>query len=350
MRNLIVLLISLLFIFQACKKDESPEQQDHDLAKGVFIINQGTFNAANASLSYFETGSKILINNLFTEVNKIPLGDVAQSITLWEDKAFIVVNNSGVVYCIERKNAKLSGKITGLASPRNMLILNSEKAYISDLYDHHISIVNSTTFEVTGTIELNRSSEEMVLIGAKAYVANYSAYGQQLKNDVVLVLDTNTDKLVDTIKVGIEPNSIVSDKDSNLWVLCSGGYLNEELPTIWKINGANGEVLHTYTFNVLESSPSALKINGNGDQLYFLNNGVFTMSVNDDQLPSTPLISQENNQFFGYLGVDPSNDNIYIGNPKDYQSSGLVYRYDAAGNYISEIDAGIIPAAFGFNY
>ena len=349
MRKLIVLLISLLFIFQACKKDELPEQQEYDLAKGVFIINQGTFNSANASLSYFETESKKLINNLFTGTNKIPLGDVAQSITLREDKAFIVVNNSGVIYCINRKNAIIEGKISGLASPRNMLILNNQKAYISDLYDHHISIVNPTTFEVTGIIELNRSSEEMVLIGTKAYVANYSAYSQQMKNDVVLVVDTETDRLVDTVKVGIEPNSIVADKDNNLWVLCSGGYLNEELPTLWKINGLNGEVLHTFTFEVLQSNPSGLKINGLGDQLFFLNNGVYSMSVSDESLPADPVI-EPSEKFFYTMGIDPQNSDIYLSDALDYTQNGFVYRYDVTGNLSDSIEVGIIPGGFGFNY
>jgi len=348
-KKLIVLLIGLLFIFQACKKDELPEQQEYDLAKGVFIINQGTFNSANASLSYFETDSKKLINNLFMGVNKIPLGDVAQSITLWEDKAFIVINNSGVVYCINRKNAQITGKISGLASPRNMLILNSQKAYISDLYDHYISIVNPTTFELTGTIELNRSSEEMVLIGTKAYVANYSAYSQDLKNDVVLVVDTETDKLVDTIKVGIEPNSIVADKDNNFWVLCSGGYLNEEFPTLWKLNGLNGEVLHTFTFDVLQSNPSGIKINGLGDQLFFMNKGVYSMSVSDESLPEDPIIVP-GGKFFYTMGIDPQNSDIYLSDALDYTQNGLVYRYDVSGTLSDSLEVGIIPGAFGFNY
>ena len=190
----------------------------------------------------------------------------------------------------------------------------------------------------------------MVLIGQTSYVANFSAWGQQLKNDVIMVVNTNTDVMTDTIKVGIEPNSMVADKDDNIWILCSGGWSNNEFPTLWKINGSNGEVIHTYTFEVLESSPIGLKMNGEGDQLYFLNNGVFNMSISEDELPSTPLISQDNNKFFGYLGIDPSNGDIYIGDPKDYISTGKVYRHSIDGSLINEMEAGISPGAFGFNY
>jgi len=349
MKNYFITFLEALTLFSACKK-EDPEPQKFELKEGVFIVNQGAFNADNAMLSYFEPEGNATHMNLFHAINGVSLGDVAQSINVRDELSYIVINNSGLVYCIDNKYAEVQGKITGLTSPRNILFISDQKAYVSDFYSQNITIVNPSTFEVTGEIPVERTSEEMVLIGKTAYVANYSAYSQTKKNDVVLVVDTDTDVMTDTLKVGIEPNSIVADINNNFWVLCSGGFMNEEFPTLWKINGTNGEVLHTYTFDVLESNPSALKINGNGDQLYFLNNGVFKMSVNDDQLPSTPLISQENNQFFGYLGVDSTNGDIYIGNPKDYQSFGIVYRYDASGTLINEVDAGIIPGAFGFNY
>lgn len=74
------------------------------------------------------------------------------------------------------------------------------------------------------------------------------------------------------------------------------------------------------------------------------------MSVNDTQLPTDPFISQDANRFFVYLGVDPMNGEIYIGDPKDYQSNGVVYRFSSSGVFQNEFTAGIIPAAFGFNY
>jgi hypothetical protein len=67
-------------------------------------------------------------------------------------------------------------------------------------------------------------------------------------------------------------------------------------------------------------------------------------------LPLNPFINQDNNRFFTYLGVDPVNGDIYIGDPKDYQSNGVVYRFSSTGVLKNEITAGIIPAAFGFNY
>jgi len=349
MKNYFILLMAVLVLVTACNK-KNTDPIENDLPDGVFIVNQGAFNSANASLSYFETANKVLHNSLFEEVNLVSLGDVAQSILVRNDLSYIVVNNSGLIYCIDNKTASFQGKISGLTSPRNILFVNDEKAYVSDFYSRNITIVNPKTFKITGEISVNRTSEEMVMVGDKAYVANWSAYSQDLKNDVIMVINTNTDELVDTLKVGIEPNSLVVDKDNNIWVLCSGGYTNDENPSLWKINGMNGEVIKTFTFGVLELNPISLKINGNGDKLYFLNEGIFSMSIADDQLPGLPLINQESGMAFSCLGVDPENGDLYAGDPKDYQSEGVVYHYSKSGELIDELQVGIVPGAFGFNY
>jgi glutamine cyclotransferase len=349
MKNYFILLMAVLVLVTACTK-KNPDPVENDLPDGVFIVNQGTFNSANASLSYFETSNKVLHNSLFEEVNQVSLGDIAQSIVVRNDLSYIVVNNSGLIYCIDNKKASFQGKISGLTSPRNIIFINDEKAYVSDLYSKDITIVNPKTFEITGEISVSRTSEEMVKVDDKVYVANWSAYSQELKNDVIMVISTNVDELVDTIKVGIEPNSLVVDKDNNIWALCSGGYMNEENPTLWKINGANGEIIKTFTFGVLESNPIGLRINGGGNKLYFLNEGVFSMSVADDQLPGSPLINQDNGKAFSCLGIDPVNGDLYAGDPVDYQSEGIVYHYSETGELIDELQVGIVPGAFGFNY
>jgi YVTN family beta-propeller protein len=283
-------------------------------------------------------------------VNEVTLGDVAQSITVRKGLSYIVVNNSGLIYCIDNSTAEFKGKISGLTSPRNLLLINDQKAYVSDLFNKSLTIVNPSTYEITGVIPLNRTSEEMALVGTRAYIANWSAYGQDLKNDVLLVVDTQIDTVIDTIKVGIEPNSVVKDKDQNIWVLCSGGYMNEEKPSLWKIAGATGELFKTYTFDKLETNPMGMKINGSRDQIYFLNNGIYKMSVDDGQLPSAPFIDQDNNMVFSCLGIDPKNGDLYAGNPLDYQSNGIVYHFLADGSLMDEISVGIAPGAFGFNY
>ena len=348
MKKLICFVAMTLVLFTACKKEES-QPDEGSLQEGVFIVNQGNFTAGNASLSYLESATSKLTNDLFYVVNNAPLGDVAQSISINGDLAYIVVNNSGNVYVIDRKTAGFKGKISQLTSPRFFLKINDQKAYVSDLTSNSISIVNPESYEVVGGILVNRSTESMVLIEDKAYVAHWSGYQQALKNNKVLIIDTQTDALIDSIQVGVEPNSMVVDKDNNLWVLCSGGYDNEEIPSLWKIDTQNKSILKKYEFNDINLSPSNLVINGSRDELFYFNYNVYQMSIDDGVLPADPVIDQDG-KFFYALGVDPQNSDIYLSDALDYTKKGLLYRYNETGSLLDSLEVGIIPGAFGFNY
>ena len=96
---------------------------------------------------------------------------------------------------------------------------------------------------IVRTAGVGRSTEEMVQYGSEVFVANWSGYNQTLKNNKVLIIDGIQDKMVDSITVGIEPNSMVLDHNNILWVLCSGGYENAVIPSLWKIDVATHEVI-----------------------------------------------------------------------------------------------------------
>jgi hypothetical protein len=350
MKKTFLLSLALSLLFVSCQKNSPEPQPLVDLENGVFILNQGNFTAGNASLSYFQNEGEKLYNNLFFEVNGVPLGDVAQSMTFDGTTAYIVVNNSGLIYELDSRSVEYQAKISGLTSPRYMTIINHEKAYVSDLYTTGISIVDLNAKQLTGVVEVGRSTEEMALIGNEIFAANWSGYGQSLRNDKILVINIFHDELTDSISVGLEPNSMVVDKNGYLWVLCSGGYLNEEIPTLWKMDAPNRHIVSTFTFDDINTSPDNLEINGTGDSIFFLNRGVFRMSIDDSHLPNNVFIEEGNDKYFLYLGVDPMNGNIYVSDALDYSQNGYVYRYGPAGNLLGQLNVGIIPGPFGFNY
>lgn len=348
MRKLI--LIAALAIFAtACKKDNPPEPYSHDLKEGIFILNEGNFNSSNASLSYFESESKETTSQLFFKQNNAPLGDVANSILVEGENANIVVNNSGLVYVIDRKTAEYKGKIAGLFSPRNILVVNEQKAYVSNLSYSRLTIVNLEEYSILGEIEIGRSSEEMVKLGDEVFVANWSAYNQTKTNDKVMVINSQLDVLVDSITVGIEPNSMVIDKDGKLWVLCSGGFENIEKPTLWRVDPVNRQILQKFEFQNINSSPTELESNKEKDTLYFINEAVFKMAILDTELPQIPFIN--NYAELAYrLAIDPRNNDIYLTDALDYTRNGFVYHFNAEGQILDTIVAGIIPSNIGFNF
>ncbi|HRW97463.1 MAG TPA: hypothetical protein P5104_08040 [Bacteroidales bacterium] len=317
--------------------------------KGVFIINEGNFGSGNGSLSFLNLDSLVMQNNIFYSVNKRPLGDVPYSMIFSNDDIFLVVNNSSKIEVMSRSDLSSKATLTGFTSPRFILKVSEVKAYISDFYSSRIAMLNLESGEVSGYIQTGRSSENMVLAGGKVFVAFWSNYAfPELINNMVMIIDPVTDQLIDSVQVGKEPNSMVVDKNGRVWVLCSGGFLNKETPAFHCIDPVTLDTEHILYFSEIKSYPTSLCINGNGDSLFYLNRGVFGLSVDAEELPDQPLISQDGRLFYS-LGINPVTSELFVTDAVDYQQQGRVLHFSATGQLKNTYSAGIIPGRLVFS-
>ncbi len=349
-KNPILLFWMLAILLTSCTKETAPPTAPTFQKPGVFIVNEGNFTTGNASLTWYQPEKDSVTQDAFYAVNKVPLGDVANYMTSYKDKGFIVVNNSGIVYVINLETGAFLGKISGLTSPREILILDDNHAWVSDLYNKHLSVVDLHTYEVTGIIALQgRTSESMVRIGEKVFINNWSKLNQIPTNNMVLVLDAATGTITDSITVSREPNSMVVDANHKLWVLCSGGYDNAEYPALYQINPNSDSIEKKLTFPNKNTNPFSLGINGAGNKLWFLNEDIYKMDITDSQLPDTPWVTSGSNNFYS-LGVRPDQESVYVSDALDYVRNGNIYVYSASGALTGSFEAGIIPGNFCFVY
>lgn len=200
----------------SCANDLITGGRQYDCpGEGVFVCNEGNFMYGNASLSYYDPASKTVYNQVFYNANNFPLGDVCQSMAIVDGKGFVVVNNSGKVYVIDLNTFKYLGAISGLTSPRYIQVISEDKIYISDLYSPSMAVVDPRTYEITGRVYMGTTkgpgkvngTEQMVRYGKYVYVCSWSY------NDKVYKVDTETDKVVDSLSVTRQPNSMVLDKN-----------------------------------------------------------------------------------------------------------------------------------------
>ena len=337
----------MVLIFGCNKKEIGPQCLNCDetpitktASSDVLIINEGTFGWTNASITMYNKSNNIVNQNVFKNANNgAILGDVAQSFLQINDKGYIMVNNSNKVEVVNMNNFTSVATINGFNSPRYMLKINNNKSYVTDLYANSIQVVNLNSNTISGNISVSGWTEQLVLYNDTAYVCD-------MTNNTILIINTLTDALVDSIKVGVSPNSLVLDKNNKLWVMCSGGF-NIENARLMEINPADRSIIQTFTFPNINHSPGSLTINNSKDNLYFINSSVYQMSISSNSLPSTPIVTNSGNVFYG-LGIDPSNNDIYVADAIDYVQNGIVFRYSASGNLIHQFTAGIIPGNFWF--
>lgn len=345
----LAIVVLLLASSVGCMKWEYEDGESFTTSgAGLFVINEGNFQYGNASLSYYNPATKSVENEVFYRANAMKLGDVAQSMTLYGDTGWIVVNNSHVIFAIDPATFKEKGRIENLTSPRYIHFLSDEKAYVTQLWDNRIFIVNPKRYEITGYIECpamameSGSTEQMVQWGKYVFVNCWSYQNRILK------IDTTTDKVVAELEVGIQPTSLVVDCYGKLWTITDGGYEDSpygyEAPSLYRIDAETFTIEKQFRF-AKGDAPSEVQLNGRGDKLYWINNDVWAMDVTADRIPVKPFIPYSDTLYYG-LTIDPRSGEVYVADAIDYVQAGKIYRYSEQGERLDEFYVGITPGAF----
>ncbi len=320
---------------------------DGSAIRGLFITNEGNFMYGNASLSYYDPATKRVENEIFVRANGFKLGDVAQSMVIRDGIGWVVVNNSGVIFAIDVDTFKEVGRITGFTSPRYIHFLSDEKAYVTQIWDPRIYIVNPKTFEITGYVETDMdyesgSTEQMVQYGKYVFTNCWSYQNRILK------IDTEKDEVVDELVIGIQPTSLVMDCNDKMWTVTDGGYegspYGHEAPSLYCIDAETFSVEKQFKFR-FGDWPSEVQLNGTRDTLYFINRSVWKLPVTAENFPVKPFIPYQNTLYYG-LTVDPVTSEVYVADAIDYVQSGVILRYSPEGRLLDRFYVGIIPGAF----
>jgi hypothetical protein len=348
--------LALLLLPSACSKD--PVRQviidDTDTVKattyanGIFVVNEGNFNWGNASVTFVDNQNNTVIQDIFTKSNSRSLGDVAESMTIARNLGYLLINNSNRIEVVSLKDFKSVKTITGLHSPRYLQVVDSNKAYATNL-QNYISIIDLQTNTVSGTIKTTSWTENLIKYNQYMLVTSIGSFNEPSSKRVaqILVIDTKTDAIVDSIQSGKEPIGIVIDKKEKVWVLCSGGYDNFEAPSLIRINPELRIVEKVFTFTDPAQVPSRLCMNPTGDTIYFLKGGVYQMPVTSAALPDQPLINPDGRLFYG-LNIHPTTGRIYVSDAKDYVQNGTAYQYTVQGSLVKQYTTGRIPGSFCF--
>lgn len=298
-------------------------------------------SAGQRSLSFYDPAARSVENEIFIRANGMKLGDVAQSMTLHKGRGYVVVNNSGAVYVIDPATFRVTGVIEGVVSPRYIHFPNDTTAYITDLYDPRITVVDSRSNRIRGRIPMNghKSTEQMVQWGDEVFVNCWSY------DDKILVVDAARETLVDSIEVGRSLRRWSSTASAN------SGPSPTDAPQAFRRRSTastppRAASSQTYTF-AAGDHPSSVTLNGTRDTLYFINRDVWRMRIDAEELPVTPFLPYTQTTYYE-VAVDPLTSEVYVADAIDYVQHGVVYRFTARGAAVDTIRVGITPGSFCF--
>lgn len=340
--GILPVIFGIYLLFNSCKTDRPDETVSSikpNTSSKVWVSNEGLFQLGNAALGIYQTTTNQYSAQVVQNQNNEALGDILQSISFIEDLGYLVINNSGKIVIVDTSNFDIKGSITGFTSPRYILDLGGSKAYVSDLYADAISIIDRSTKTITGKIKCGSWTEKMLSFNEKVFV---SAPG----NEYLYVLNSNSDILTDSLKLAYGSNSLVLDKDDNLWVLCSGSISNDKSAALFKIDPIALSIVDSIPLNKTKS-PSHLMLSKQSEDLYFIYKDIVKLSVSNGNDSIEVFYPAGNKTIYG-LNQDPNSGDFYIADAKDYVQKGMAYILSSSGALKSSFTTDINPNGFYF--
>lgn len=352
-RPALVLAFSGLLL-ASCESKNDPVTPTPPSGTGtnVYVVNEGAYGSSSASVTLFDKATaKVTSPDIFQATNGRTLGDVAQSMTIYNNYGYLVVNNSNKIEVVTLPDFKSVATINGLKQSR-YLVTAGTKGYVTGWRSDqnanplpgNLYVIDLTTNIITDTIATGRRPEKLLNNNGLIYVPNSD-------ENTVTVIDANQGKATGTITVADGPASLAADKNGTVWVLC-GGITKYDPMTYVVISSTPGALIRlgagtagpqlTLPFAV-GSSPSKLRVSPAGDQLYYtLGNSEYRLAITATALPTKPLIRRNFSKLTAFYGfnIDPKDTTLYVLNASFSAASQLV-RYRPNGVAIDSFSTGI---------
>jgi len=314
MKRVIVLSV-FVGLMSSCRKDKNEETTTPPVVTegSVYVMNEGNFMGNNASITFIN-GSGEVANDPYFDANGVSLGDVLQSMVISNEKVFAVLNNSNKV------------EVFNVSSFTNV---------------GTISPVDYPNMSIEATIPVGNGPDRMLVENGKLFVCNSGGWST---DNTVSVIDLNTNAVVETITVSDRPADIAADGTGDIWVLCSGETLYDENwnvigdsdAKLAVIDGTTLDVDGSETVGVNGDHPRLLEIGADGSTIYYINENLYSLNINDGELPGDVFISGD----FNSLDAR-NNGEIWLSSVTDFVNASSIYRYSSSGVLQNTYTAGI---------
>lgn len=353
-------LVVITAIFFSCNEDDDSiitiDDTEEMIAleayeNGFLVSHEGAFSGGFGTVSFLDDALSTSENGIYQSVNNDNLGGVVQSMAFSETNAFVISNLSNRVTVVDRFTFEEIARVDqGLSNPRYMAIANG-KGYVTNwgdgsvATDDYILVIDLTTNTSLATIPVGEGPEQILYDGTSIYVSHKGGFSV---NNIVTVINPDTDEVETTIEVGDAPDEMEIDSEGDLWVLSEGTLAFQGTETggrFTKINTTTNEPIVT-TILADTMHPSYMDLEG-GDVYYYLNGSVFRAGINDDLSgDDSPIL-----EGLSFYGMSVINGQLLGCNAGDFNSNGTIEVYDLTSNTLTTtLEVGLIPAKVYANF
>jgi YVTN family beta-propeller protein len=315
-------------LFSCNKSENDSAMKDYpSYPHGVYVSNEGAYGNNNGSVSYYDTIANKTELNILDLVNGMEKQDVVQSFFITNNKGFILVNNAASLLVVNMNDFKVTNTIS-VHYPRYMTVVNN-LAYITNGIDNGVYIADLATNRVVDTLKTGAQPEHILASGSFIYVAN-GAWGL---DSTISIIDCGINKVVNTITTGDGAVNLAKDKNGDIWVLCEGKtvYSSDWTQIIGETDSKlvklhNNTVVSSFVIGAIGDgfSPTVMTADEKGENIYVAEKaGVYKVSMDATSFPSQPVIPVSANG----LAVNSANGDIYLCESLGYATNGKLHVY-----------------------
>lgn len=320
-------LISLLIL--SCE-DKINENEELNL---LFVASEGNFGSSDGSIEVFRGEEKIqTVNNV---------GDVVQSILVFEDDLFVAVNNSHTIkkYNIIESGLALPGieVSTNNSGPREMCIVDN-RLYFTNWLTKDVKVLDLNNYNISSFSALSNVPEDIVSDGSFLYVSTPHQELYDNQGSLIVKIDLSDGRVVESFEVGLGPEQLYLDE--NLLFVSRTSYDANWSASYGssKVDIITGEV-EIVTYGVGTACRA---------DIFKMNNSIYRATA----LGAIPLDEDLNlNQsakigdFSNIYSANYLDDKLILGS-SDYSSPDTVYLYNNLNESIGVLEVNVLPGSF----
>lgn len=331
---------TLLVLLTVSSCSEEPPEHEETVNKSstslVLIANQGNFGWGEGTLSIYDASTKRIEQDVYQNLNEEALGNVFQSITQIGNDYYLTINNSGKIIVTDSLFKK-KAEITGFTSPRRCYQVGDDKAFVTDLYADAISVINTTTNEITGGIGIGGATEYGVVFEDKFWCVSEDT-------DSLYAIDISSQRIAFSTYVGASPKGLRITNSEDLIILCAGDKEKAKNPSLVFYSIKNGPVFMLRMELSADAEPSNLTYSAIDDYILFVDRSKLYQVNNGN---SFEVYDFDDGTMYA-LDVNNTTGEIYAADAIDFVSKSKIYRISRGYDLLDDFSAGIITGDFFF--
>lgn len=317
---------------------------------GAVVLCEGLWNYNNSDIYVYDNSTQKLTDSYFKNATGNYLGDIVSDVqALDNNRLLFTATGTHQIILMDYRIPAITSKIDisyERAAPRSIATI-TDKYYYTDLYRDEVregTIKDALTLP-NKVFKTGPAPENIIAHNGKLYIANsgFGDYRQEVKNAGTLqILDpiTGTSEYI-----YIGPNLVqLSINRTENYIAC--GYLNTpsavekgEFGGIKFVDLTTNETIREMSLEDFAD----VELSETGAIFYLADGGLYVFPhIYSKAIPQL-IVENKTKDVWYSLSIDHTNNEIWIGNARNYQSDGEVIVVSTEGTVLRTIPVGKNP-------